>query len=273
MKYFVLVVIAFLVIIFVEQPGHISTFDQALTQRVAQAAYAMPVQYTSNKNQAGQSRFLNDNSTISESQINTYLKKNSLRTQVNDRPKLWSSRDGKATTISAMGLDWTHHIANSYLVGIHPFSVENDWLPLYTLAQRKNYQLDKAQYRAVDLWQNSAQAFVITRGDCEDHAIVLADWLISEGLDARVVLGKYKTEGHAWVVVRKNEQFYLLEATDKRRQKSWQHYPLAKLTQHYFPQFMFNRTDFWQNNTGKLTTDYQGQHWQKVSQFTKFKKS
>ena len=58
--------------------------------------------------------------------------------------------------------------------------------PLYTLAQRKRYQLDAKQYAGrSEVWQTSRQAFFYPRGDCEDHAIALADWLIEMGEDAR----------------------------------------------------------------------------------------
>jgi len=123
----------------------------------------------------------------------------------------------------------------------------------------------------LDLWQNSAQAYLLPRGDCEDHALALADWLISEGVDAKVVLGKYKTQGHAWVVASKNNKVYLLEATSKRVGKSWNHYPLAQMSNHYYPMVMFNRTDYWVNTTRLATTDYVGKHWQKTSEFVKFK--
>ena len=158
---------------------------------------------------------------------------------------------------------------NSYLVGIRPFAVENPWLPLYVIAKTKTYQLDSEQYKTPELWQNSAQAFMLPRGDCEDHALALADWLISEGVDAKVVIGKYKQGGHAWVVASQNNKIYLLEATTKRVRKNWNHYPLASLSQHYYPELMFNRNEFWQNTGAKATKDYQGVHWKKRSIFKK----
>ena len=114
---------------------------------------------------------------------------------------------------------------------------------------------------------NSKQAFFNTRGDCEDHALVLADWLIEMGLDARVVLGSYKTEGHAWVVVLMESGVFLLEATSKQKRKNWRHYPLARFEHNYHPKAMFNRKYFWLNTGSMYTTSYQGNQWVKKSRF------
>lgn len=180
----------------------------------------------------------------------------------------WEDPQGRLAMLTAPGLDWQHHFANSYLVGVRPFATDNDWLPLYSLAQRKVYQLDSEQHQGrQELWQNSAQAWQALRGDCEDHAILLADWLISEGIDARVVVGKYQGGGHAWVVAIRNGQAFLLEATDKRVGKSWNHYPLASLNQHYEPEMMFNREQFWVNTDVKNRGDYLGQHWRLSATF------
>ncbi|NTS77542.1 transglutaminase-like cysteine peptidase [Catenovulum sp. SM1970] len=184
----------------------------------------------------------------------------------------WRDSYQNTVNLSAMGVDWKHHFANSYLVGIRPFPVENNWLPLYTLSQIKTYQYDHEQYGVQEMWQNSAQAFAHPRGDCEDHAIILADWLISEGVDARVVGGKYKDGGHAWVVAIVDNKAFILEATSKRVGKSWNHYPLASLAKYYQPEFMFNRTDFWVNTDTRIKTDYQGHHWRKTSVFQAYKK-
>lgn len=52
----------------------------------------------------------------------------------------------------------------------------------------------------MDVWQTSQGAFLKGKGDCEDHAVILADPLIDIGLDARVVLGDYRGRGHAWKI-------------------------------------------------------------------------
>lgn len=180
----------------------------------------------------------------------------------------WSWQGQKNAIVSAPGLDRQHHFVNSYLVGFKPFDTEYVWVPLYTLAMRKRYEYDHIQYGGLkDLWQNSEQGFHYTRGDCEDHALVLADWLISLGYDARVVVGDYKNEGHAWVVLFLDGKEYLLEATSKARKRSLNNYKLAYLETDYRPRYQFNRDDFWYNQGSSMTTAYTGTHWYRKSSF------
>lgn len=44
-------------------------------------------------------------------------------------------------TVSAQGLDHLHHFANSYLIGFEPFETKSVWVPLYTLALRKHFEI------------------------------------------------------------------------------------------------------------------------------------
>ena len=168
----------------------------------------------------------------------------------------WNQRP---LTPLASGVDDKMHFVNAYLVGYVPDPKAPPWAPLYVLASRKIYQTDLAQYHREDVWQTSYQAMNSERGDCEDHALALADWLIGLGMDARVVIGKMKGEGHAWVVVREGQRTFLLEATNKRRQRSWA-YPLAILHPEYQPHDMFNRTQWWRQSGGP-TTDYSDARW------------
>ncbi len=180
----------------------------------------------------------------------------------------WGSKNNTATTASATGLDDKHHFANSYLIGYMPFYTDKHWVPLYVLATRKTYQLDHLQYTGLqDIWQNSRQAFKLTRGDCEDHAIALADWLISLGVDARVAMGKFKNEGHAWVIVFKDGKEYLLEATDKKTLTRWSKYRLAGTQVDYHPKYQFNRDHFWINTGSEYTVKYSGKNWKQTSTF------
>ncbi len=170
-------------------------------------------------------------------------------------------------TMSAQGVDKKQHLVNSYLEGFQPFPTENVATPLYVLAQRKQYLLDEQQYPGrPEVWQSSRQAYYYGRGDCEDHAIALADWLIEMGEDARVVVGDMDGNGHAWVVLLKNGREYLLEATRKNRVNRNSAYPLTSLHRDYHPEYMFNREFFWENTGSKYTTDYSSQQWRKRSQ-------
>ncbi|GAB2875172.1 transglutaminase domain-containing protein [Microbulbifer echini] len=181
---------------------------------------------------------------------------------------IWNWQGFEAVTASARGLDNKHHFANSYLVGFKPFQTRQLWVPLYTLAMQKEYQYDHLQYAGLsDIWQTSRQAYYQKRGDCEDHAILLADWLIELGVDARVALGTHRGQGHAWVVAIVDGQEYLLEATSKRREASWQAMPLAALTEGYEVEFQFNRNFFWAKHNSTPTRKYRGRHWIKKSQF------
>ncbi len=173
----------------------------------------------------------------------------------------------KDITASAPGMDNQHHLVNSFLVGYSPFRTSNIFIPWQTLAKKKKYQLDHLSRGRNEVWQNSREAYKYSSGDCEDHAIALADWLIDMGLDARVVIGKYKGSGHAWVVLLKDNHTFLLEATRKKRMEGLRSYPLAKLNMGYQPEYMFNRTLFWKNTGSVNTVNYSSSAWVKKSKY------
>ncbi|MGJ8694035.1 MAG: hypothetical protein ACSHW0_16325 [Thalassotalea sp.] len=252
-----------------EQVSHEQYSDNILLAKARSAINNIPASYTSNKNQQGTVSFVSEDKKFSEADLHRYLAKQKRLGKPVPSNLVWRDKQRHDATSSTIGVDWQHHFVNSYLVGIRPFNVDNNWLPLYLIAKLKTYQFDQEQYGTVEMWQNSAQALLLPRGDCEDHALALADWLISEGVDAKVVIGTYKKGGHAWVVAQMNQQTYLLEATNKRVRKSWNHLPLAALSQHYSPTHMFNRTDFWFNTQPAITKDYVGGHWVKTSKFSK----
>ena len=178
----------------------------------------------------------------------------------------WTYGDDVVTSISP-GLDRRLHFANGYLVGYVPYPDVAPWVPLYALARNKAYQFDHDAVPGVaEVWQTSREAFFYPTGDCEDHAIALADWLIGLGLEARVVLGTVEGGGHAWVVVFDGARTYLLEATDKRVGNN-QALPLAATMTGYRPQVMFDRRDFWVNTGSTHTADYRGAQWELRSRF------
>lgn len=176
-------------------------------------------------------------------------------------------RSGRAYDMFlAEGVNGVHQLSQLFLEGYYPFDVDNLMLPLYVLAKRKKYKLDHEQYFGRgEVWQTSREAFFYPYGDCEDHAIALADWLIAMGGDARVVLGDYKGEGHAWVVLLRNGKEYILEATLKTNVSLNSTYPLTSFDTGYHPKFMFNRTGFWVNSGTVFTTKYSDQKWIKRS--------
>ncbi len=168
----------------------------------------------------------------------------------------------------ALGIDKKFHLTNYFLEGYAPFKTDKLWIPLQSIARQKTYLLDDAQYLGYkEVWQTSSQAFKFPSGDCEDHAIALADWLIEMGEDARVVIGKYNRNGHAWVVLFKDNQQFILESTQKRN--LLQPYRLAKYQTSYKPEAMFNRENFWFNNGSINTTNYNSKNWSKKSIYIK----
>lgn len=141
----------------------------------------------------------------------------------------------------AKGIDGQQHPSNAYLLGFCPFSTDKYWLPLLAVSLRVRYVSDD-EIKPDDTWQTSLETYVDMHGDCEDHSILLADWMIDLGYDARVVVGTVKGEGHAWVVLYKDGKEYLLEATEKASRRR---YPFVVFHPEYIPAFMFNRDHFW----------------------------
>tara|TARA_B100001093_G_scaffold497187_1_gene543811 strand:- start:43 stop:888 length:846 start_codon:yes stop_codon:yes gene_type:complete len=204
---------------------------------------------------------------------NTLLAPGDLRTKLGQlRDAIYVVPLGNPKTgvinMAAPSLTGDHRLVNSYLEGYYPYFVDNPMIPLYVLSKRKQYQLDADQYRGrEEVWQTSREAFSFSRGDCEDHALILADWLIGIGEDARVVLGDYRGGGHAWVVLFKGGKEFLLEATKKDGVGRNRAYPLASLHNEYHPQIMFNRSEFWENSGSKYTTRYSGRSWRLQSRY------
>lgn len=237
-----------------------------LRKQIDQASIGLEADVDQADEQSGYVRVEGVNQRFTEKRLQQLL--NSYKDLKTYYSYTWQWQGRQQATASALGLDRQHHFANSYLVGFKPFETEHTWVPLYTLAMRKRYEYDHIQYAGLrDIWQNSRQAFYYTRGDCEDHAIILADWLIGLGHDARVVVGTYKGEGHAWVVLFKEGEAYLLEATSKQKRRNLKHYRLASLATEYQPLYQFNRNKFWFNHGSTYTTRYTGGNWQHNSTF------
>jgi hypothetical protein len=148
------------------------------------------------------------------------------------------------------GMDGVPHPVSSYLIGFVPFETNQYWLPLLAVSLRIRYMRDDMFIPNAESWQTSLQTYIRRWGDCKDHAILLADWLIGLGYDARVQVGTIYGQGHAWVVLYKDGKEYLLESTDKSDRRR---YPLVALHPEYVPVAMFNRDHYW-----SLVTDNRG---------------
>ncbi len=189
---------------------------------------------------------------------------------------VWNDSAKNLLALSAVGLDSNPYFANSFLVGFVPFELNNAWQPLALLSMRKTYMFDHDQYGAQyeDVWQNSQQAYIHSHGDCEDHAILLADWLIGLGYDARVAVGEVaEGGGHAWVVLLLEQNTYILEATSKRAPKSVNDFLLADRAITYYPEIQFNREQIWENTGSNLTTRYTDEKWVERAHFTSIRRA
>lgn len=188
----------------------------------------------------------------------------------NPVPVVISLGDTDSAAGLARGVDRNYHAWQSFLESYVPFRTDNHWLPLLVLAQRKQYSYDHDIYGLEaegDVWQTSREAFLSPVGDCEDHAVLLADWLIGLGEQARVAVGTMNGGGHAWVVLFRDGREYILEATQKHGLAGLKHYPLARLMPEYQPRYQFDRTHFWVNQRGGPTVRYSGTHWARLSRF------
>ncbi len=235
------------------------------SQRSVAVLSTVPENLLQNSAQRGAVTIVATDLTVSDQNIRNYYRR--TPEAPDSSTTYWKFRQPHFVTATATAVDRQNYFVNSYLVGFQPFEVEALWEPFYTVATHKIYVKDSVQYGLNEIWQNSAQAYLNTRGDCEDHALLLADWLIESGVDARVVMGEYKGGGHAWVVAFMEGEAFLLEATSKRRHRSWNAYPRAVLSRGYQPITMFNRESFWVNTGNRDSRDYAGSHWQRVSTF------
>jgi predicted transglutaminase-like cysteine proteinase len=110
-----------------------------------------------------------------------------------------------------------------------------------------------------DAWQTGLETQVMGKGDCEDTSILLADWLLSRGFQARVALGRYAERGgHAWVVVRLDEKDYLLESTEGASHATAPPL-LSDLGSRYVPEVLFDREAFYTRH--QAIVGWQGDYW------------
>jgi predicted transglutaminase-like cysteine proteinase len=125
-----------------------------------------------------------------------------------------------------------------------------------------------------DAWQTGEETRFAGDGDCEDSAILLADWLISRGFEARVVIGTLgpagRQQAHAWVTLRLSGAEFLMESTEfpfgqQRPMTAAETIELAGGT--YVPELLFDRDAIYvpKQPAEDLVTDYWGDKaWQRV---------
>lgn len=96
-----------------------------------------------------------------------------------------------------------------------------------------------------DAWQTPLETMVRGKGDCEDTSLLLADWLLARGYDARVAIGRYGDMGqHAWVVVRIENVEYLLESTEGIPNIEKPPF-VSDVGQRYVPETLFDRENLY----------------------------
>ncbi len=116
-----------------------------------------------------------------------------------------------------------------------------------------------ARKESTDCWQTSLETQRLGRGDCEDSAIFLCDWLLARGFLARVALGRYgDLGGHAWVVVKLDDKEYLLESTEGRPDPA--NPPLVtRVGSRYIPEVLFDRFAIYARSTPGQA--WKGEYW------------
>jgi hypothetical protein len=70
---------------------------------------------------------------------------------------------------------------------------------------------DKEQFGKDDYWQPPEHFEKTKKGDCDDFAIWTWRQFLSMGYDARFVVGCKRSHGHAWVSLRQDSRYYVVE--------------------------------------------------------------
>lgn len=232
----------------------LQTQDSGITEKLSKVV--LPIYKSPLK---GSLNILKTNITIKEQDMQIGAKE---MTQSFPKIGMFQLRVNGSYVLAAFGKDGKYHFPNSFIIGFRPFEISSPIEAWKALDQRVVYVKDTDGNKELDLWFTSAETFENLRGDCEDKALLLADWLISSGYDARVAIGTYKGEGHAWVVLKAGGEWYLLEAT---RAPEGDRLQLAKEFKDYKPEFMFNNKYIWQNMNN--SNDYEENHWEETMIF------
>ena len=88
------------------------------------------------------------------------------------------------------------------------------------------YAHDMALFQERDFWQHPRTFEQLRKGDCEDHALWAWRKCVELGIDAELVSGQHLSEsgtsnehcGHAWVVLRQDDELYVFETVAKSKE-------------------------------------------------------
>jgi predicted transglutaminase-like cysteine proteinase len=130
---------------------------------------------------------------------------------------------GRAVRLLGRDTKGNYHDATAFLIPSSYPTVAPGTDPLDAMISIWQAAVKRCQYlgdgdnddEPGDFWQTPRQTLVKGTGDCEDSALLLTDWLLSNEIPARMVLGTVKGGGHAWCVVRVDHTDYLLESTNR----------------------------------------------------------
>jgi hypothetical protein len=150
----------------------------------------------------------------------------------------------------------TLHRPTEFMEGFRPQGKTSGPLDAWVWVLKScRYVPDDTQFGRQEVWQRARDTYRRRKGDCEDSAILVADWLGASGYDARVVTGRIRKGGHAWVALRQEGRSYILETTGGRG--SFRRVPpRAELMADYLPSVQFDRESVWFRTSGKWAWDY-----------------
>jgi len=151
---------------------------------------------------------------------------------------------------------------NGFFLSYAPFIPSN----IFNISSHlsKHYKHSIKKFKPFIYMQTSKEAYRSRNANAEENALVMADWLIRLGYDARVVVGTFKNKPHAWVVMKNMQNYYILDATNRGNRK---HYPLAATLPNYHPRYMYNQKYIWKNKGSSFTTRYDSANWEKKYKF------
>ncbi|QIF00758.1 transglutaminase domain-containing protein [Roseimicrobium sp. ORNL1] len=188
---------------------------------------------------------------------------------------LQCTRCSRIYAMVAPGMDGRYRYVNEFLEGYKPpvkhLNDPSRRVELMTIWQtvtagcRYTTDIGSIQHSskggpAREIWQTARETEKLGRGDCEDSAILLTDWLLARGFDARVALGLLLGPGgggHAWVVVRLDNTEYLLEPTEGAN-GAQRLLTISEAGPRYAPLVLFDRNSFY---IRPQPTRWDGSYW------------
>jgi len=106
---------------------------------------------------------------------------------------------------------------NNPAVQTQLLEIGNDLNTIYSwVGENIVYEFDSDVYGTEDYWQFPYETLALKTGDCEDQAFLLASLARAAGVEAEdifVALGTIDNQGHAWVIIRTQIGWRILEPT------------------------------------------------------------